>query len=506
MSRSHYNYHNSFHIVFINLLLSLSLLVTCISHAKSTVNNDSNLLAFKKAFTEHQQLISENKYQEALPLAQKSYEFAKGLFPPLDSKRLSVTDNFALNLQVTNHFDQARVIFIELLGLYEQKYGKHGAELLPLLTDITALNTQLKDDVDADEAKGYAVRRYKLYLRHHSDEFVEQFADQELTTTIHAKNTVAKLERHFDKTFDIYESDHWSIIYPPNKLKFVENKMAKLMERTYNNNISFLVSLGLRNKPIDEKMTAVYFATRDDYRSYINSITGDAYVAKASGGMYFPKARAMFVFGYDNKKQGKKKRPKAHTVAHEASHQVLYKTGFHSIHYVQPRWLKEGAAVGFEYHKLKKPFGPHTDNYAFRRVLPIKKALKNGSLISLADLVTFDGDDEDFESSMNQSDIYALGSMLVRFLYTYYPDEFKSYLTILSKSRTTVYERAKFGKNVRLKQFKKAFGSPEAMQEQFSGFIEQVIKKADLDYVKYKADKEAKKKAKREGKNAKNTD
>ncbi|MEI6894682.1 MAG: DUF1570 domain-containing protein [Colwellia sp.] len=472
---------------FYSLILFLSTLVFATRAADIT--------AFNKAYSQHQQLISEKKYQKALPLAQQSYELAKAIFDPLNSNRLIVTDNYALNLQMTHNVTMARAVFIELLALYQQKYGKHAIELLPLLTDITTLNTQLKDDIDEDETKEYAIRRYKLYLRHYSDDFIKQFADPQLPTTRHAKNTAGKLASHFDKDFAIYESDHWSIIYPPKELKFVKNKMAKLMEKTYHNNISFLVSMGLRNKPLKEKMTAVYFENREDYISYIKAITGDSYGSKNSGGIFYHKARSIFLFGYGKGKNSKVKRPKVHTVVHEVSHQVLYATGFQSIHYVQPRWLTEGLAASFEYNTGKLSFGPHTNNYAFRRVFPIKKRVEDSSLISLKDLVTFDGDDEAFNSAQNQSDIYALGTMLVRFLYTYYPDEFKTYLKILSKSRTTLYERAKFGRNVRLKQFKKAFGQPELMQDQFSAFIAKVIKETDVAYAEYKAKKRVKRKS-----------
>lgn len=483
-------------------LLVVGLIFTSVSFV-SNANTANNKATFKKVYSDHQQLISREKYQDALPLAKQAYDLAKITFEPLNNNRLVTTDNYALNLQVTDNLAQARVVFIELLALYETKYGKHAIELLPILSDITAINSALKSTVDVDEVKAFEVRRYKLYLRHNSDEFVKQFADQKLPTTIHAENTASKLASHFDKEFAIYESKHWSIIYPPKRIKFVKNKMAKLMEDTYKNNLSFLVSLGLRNKPIKEKMTAVYFNTRDDYISYIKAITGDSYGANASGGIYQPKARAIFFFGYGESKKGKHKYPKAHIVTHEVSHQVLYAMGFHSLFYVQPRWLKEGTAASFEYYTRKQPFGPHTNNYAFRRVLPIKNRYEDGNLISLKNLVSLDGDDEAFDSSFNQSDIYALGSMLVRFLYAEYPDELKDYLKVLSKSRTTHYEKAKFGKNIRLKQFKKAFGPPELLQAPFNTFIENVIAENDVNYTQYQAKKRAKKKAKMQAKRSK---
>ena len=107
----------------------------------------------------------------------------------------------------------------------------------------------------------------------------------------------------------------------------------------------------------------------------------------------------------------------------------------------------------------------------------------------------FDGNDEKLNNTQNQADVYALGTMLIRFLYQYYPDEFKEYLSIIAKSRTALYERAKFGKNIRLKQFTKAFGDPEVMQDEFMAFSKAVIAESKLAYIAYKKQKEAKKKS-----------
>ena len=409
------------------------------------------------------------------------------------------TDNYALNLQVTENLVKAHTIFKELLSLYEMKYGKHGEELLPILSDITALEQKQVNGVSEEEAKANAIRRYKLYLRHNSDEFVEQFEDKDLPTTQHAINAQKKASKYFKEPFHIYETEHWSIIYSTSNKKYIKNKVAKVMETTYRNNISFLVALGLRNKPIEEKMTAVILASKDDYSRYYRSITGDKYGSNNSSSTYIFKEKAIFMFERGVNKKGKNLKVNAKTIVHSVSAQVMHKTGLRSLDVKYSRWFTAGLSASFEYNNIKKPFGPHTNNYAFRRVLPIKKRFNDGSLITLKQLVTFDGSDEEFSNESNQSDIYALGSILIRFLYTYYPAEFKEYLTIIAKSRTTKYERAKSGRNLRLKQFTKAFGDPEAMQADFSIFIEKVIEETDVAYIeakKRKQERADKKKAK----------
>ena len=455
-------------------------------------NNDAQLVELNKAFSQHQKLINSGDYQEALIFAERSYQLAKEKLAMTAPQRLMATDNYALNLQMTEDLAKAHSIFKELLSLYEMAYGKHAKELLPILADIGNLEQKLIDVVGKDEAKATAIRRYKLYLRHNSDDFVAQFADKKLPTTQHAINTQKKVSKHFDKSFNLYETDHWSIIYSTDKKKYIKNKMAKLMETTYQNNISFLVALGLRNKPIEEKMTAVIFESKDDYSRYIFAITGDKYAAKNSGGIYVYKAKAIFMFERGENKKGKVLKVNTKTVAHEVSHQVMHKTGLQSLRVIYPRWFTEGLAASFEFNDIKKSFGPHTNNYAFRRVLTLKRSFNEGSLITLKNLVSFDGDDEKLKNKQNQTDVYALGSMLVRFLYQKHPDELKAYLTIIANSRTARYERAKSGKNIRLKQFTKAFGDPDLMQASFTKFTENVIAETDIAYAAYKKRKQEK--------------
>ena len=89
--------------------------------------------------------------------------------------------------------------------------------------------------------------------------------------------------------------------------------------------------------------------------------------------------------------------------------------------------------------------------------------------------MTLDGDEEDFNNKEHLFDISQQGSMLIRFLYQYYPDELVDYISIINKSRSAKYERGKFGKNIRLKQFQSAFGKPELLQQQYNAFLEETF-------------------------------
>ena len=270
---------------------------------------------------EHQYhaLIEQSQFKEALVFSKKNYELAKQIFEPLSSNNLMAIDNYALNLQLTNNNADARIIFIELLNKYEEKYGAHGKELLPVLANINELNKQLTQTVPENEIKALAIRFYKLHLRHNSDKFVSQFVDSNLSTTEHAKNTLKKVKRVLNNNYEIFETEHWSIIYPKGKHSFVSKKMAKAMELTYKNNLSFLVAMGLRNKPIEKKMTAVYFANRDDFRTYQIKITGDKQAAKSSTSFYSPKAKSIFMYDRGKNKKGKEKHVSPQTVIFDVS-------------------------------------------------------------------------------------------------------------------------------------------------------------------------------------------
>jgi len=460
------------------LLLKTALLFIFLNINQVSAANTTQ--QFNDAFKNYHNFITQGKYLDALPYAQKSYQLSKEHFDSLDDNRLTAADNYALTLKAVDKLSLSRTIFLELLALSDNKYGEHAKVLLPLLADINALNKQLEDIVDAEEAKALAVRQYKLYLRHYSDDVVSQFVDQKLLTTQHAKNTQQKVSKHLDKQFDIYETKHWSIIYPVNNLKFVKQKMSKLMEKTYTNNLSFLVSLGLRSKPVEEKMTAVYFNSKDDYKSYVKTITHDEYGASNSGSLYSPKARSIFVYGRGKNKKGKEKHVSTKSLIHIVSDQVFDVTGFRAKR-IYPRWFTKGISVSFEPHNFKQSFGPHTSNYSFKRVLAIKKQVQDNSLVSIKRLITLDGDDEAFENVENQRNVYSVGHLLFRFIYTYYPDELKDYLVIIAKTRIGQY-----GKNVRLKQFTKAFGAPEELQDKFTIFTKNIIEETDELYAQYK--------------------
>lgn len=453
------------------VLISLSTLVSINNCLANTLKSD-----FKSAYQQYIQYSDQGEYKKALPYAKQSYEISRELYDEQNPNRIASTDNYAVNLMTLHKNNEAQVIFSELLALYETKYGKHSRELQPILNDLVLVSKKLPELKGSEELKALEVRNYKLYLRHNSHDFIEKFAQDKLETTQHSENMQSKLESLFDREFDIYETDHWSIVHHKSQNKQIK-KIAQTMEETYRSSLSFLVAFNLRNKPIKQKMTAVYFQSREDYITYVSRF-GDTTAAKKSGGVFSTKARSLFFFDRGVKKNGKPLLVRPTTVMHEATHQVMYAFGIHSQYYIQPRWFVEGLAANFEAHDRKREYGPHTNNYSFRRVGQIEKAQDNDELIPLSQLVAFDGDDEEFTNSVNQAAVYALGAMTVRFLYQNYPDEFKEYLTILSKSRTTRYERPKKGKNVRLKQFKKAFGDPKLLDDEFAQYLDKVIEES----------------------------
>lgn len=443
---------------------------------------------FNSAYKSYMAEIEQQDFNAALPFAQKSYELSQKIFEPTDPSRLAITDNYGVNLMMLEQNAKAASIFSELLTLSEQTYGRHARELQPILDDLVEVSKKLEAPDEA-RLKELEVRRYKLYLRHNSREFIEQFKQGELATTQHTKNTLAKLNRFFDEEFQIYETDHWSIIYHPKHRKGVK-KIAKAMEHTYESALSYLVALGLRNKPLETKQTTVYFPSKEHYARYMTKLTKDKYGANHSGGFYSPKARAAFFFDRGKNKSGKSLYASPRTVVHETAHQVFYAFGLHTTRYIQPRWLKEGVAVSFEPQSVKKgKYGPHTDNYSLMRMKVIHKLIKDDELISLSRLISFDGDDEKFSNASNQSAIYALGGLAVRFFYLYYPDEFKAYLAELAKESG---QGVAWGKKLRRRQFSKAFGQPESLDEEFETFVMQMTQDARQRVAQLKRERKQK--------------
>ena len=356
---------------------------------------------------------------------------------------------------LTNQAEITKKALEDMLIQAEKSYGKHAEELLPILEKLVLITQKNSPK----ESKFYNIRRTKIYLRHNSSEFITQFKDINLPTTKHSKDTIKRVNKFFKRDFKLYESAHWSIIYHPNQEKRVIRKIVPHMEKTYDSALSFLISFGFRNKPLKKKMTAIYFQSREDYINYFSKFTPHDKLIKQSLGVYVQQLNTLGFFDHG---EGKKK-VSPRTVSHESAHQIMFNAGLQLNPRNQPRWLFEGLASTFEPLDRKREFGPHTNNYSPKRMQQIIRLQTENAVPTLTDLVSSSYKAE--YNKKNSSSVYAMGSMLVNFLYQHYPDEFKEYLKILAKSKPTR------GGLDRKRMFSHAFGDPDVLQPAFEVFV-----------------------------------
>lgn len=341
----------------------------------------------------------------------------------------------------------------------EKVYGEHAEELLPILEKLVVITQK---DLP-NESKNFNIRRTKIYLRHNSSAFVAQFKDTNLPTTRHSKKTLKQVNKFFKRDFTLYETKHWSIIHHSTQEEAVTKKIAPFMEKAYDSALSFLISFGYRNKPLKNKMTAIYFQSREDYIEFLSKFTFDKKLLKNSLGVYIDNINTLAFF--DNAEN--KKRVRRRTVLHEAAHQIMFNAGLQLNQVNQPRWLIEGLASSFEASNINLEFGPHTNNYGSKRLKQIIKLKNNNELPSINDIVSSSFKEENKIAS--SSKVYAMGSMLIRYLYRHHPDKFKAYLKIIAESERT---RSSNGKK---RMFTRAFGDPENYESEFMAFVDNTL-------------------------------
>lgn len=341
----------------------------------------------------------------------------------------------------------------------EKKHGKHAEELLPILKRLV-ITTQNKNP---KLSKAYNIRRTRIHLRHNSAEFVANFVDFDLPITKHSKKMLSKMNKHFDRDFKIYNNKYWSVIYHESQEAQLAKKVIPLLEHSYDSALSFLISFGYRNKPLTKKMTAIYFQSKDDYKSFISKQTKQK-VNDKSRAHYFRKIDALGF--YDVKKTEAIQTVPRWVLLNSSSFQVMVNAGLFNFHN-QPKWLTRGISTSFELMDKKRESGPHTNNYSPKRMNWITELQNQEALPSIDELVS-----ASFKTENNPKNItraYAMGSMLVRYLYKYHPEEFRSYLTILAKS-----DRSRASSD-RKRMFSKAFGAPESLQANFETFTNETL-------------------------------
>ncbi len=413
--------------------------------------------SFAEAYAEYKSLLANGEPEKTLIAAKSAYEQAQKSYPDGHQNRLATLDNYILILMELKRYDVAAPLIKQLLVQLEQKHGKHAEALIPYLNDLSVAMKISHPQQSLAAAK----RKQAIYLRHNSQTVLAKLEEKPLTPKRKVKNSLAKVSSHFSRPFSIYETEHWSIIHDAAltpRLRYMEN----VMEQSYDSVMSFLIAFGVRSKALDHKMIAIYLPSKEDYQSYVSRIATKT-IAGNTGGLYSRKEDALFVFA-NNKNKNKILRANPAIIAHEAAHQIMFEAGLQRNAFNQPKWLREGLATSFEVVERGVEVGPHRVYISKRRMKGLGKMLKKGSLPSVRAIVSSNLEQEGQRFESVQKD-YVMGAMLIKYLYAFYPDEFKDYFGVLANAKQTA------GSASRRRMFRRAFGDIASHEQPFQEFV-----------------------------------
>ncbi|XPF92903.1 DUF1570 domain-containing protein [Colwellia sp. RE-S-Sl-9] len=446
------------------------------------VNAEDNKEQLLSHVKQYQNLLLDNKFEDAAVEAEKAYTLSQTLFKPTSANHIAISEDYALILLQIERYKQAIPLLQSLVKIIAQKYSTHDEKLIPLLGDLKLATRNINPDLSQE----YAIRQTQLYLRYNSNEYVDSLKNQSLQSTQQAKNLADDLTKITKKTYKIMDAGQWDLIYNEDS-DFNFKQLIKQMDMGYRSALGFLISFNILSKPPEEKLTAVFFSSRADYKAYLHSQKSHnaSAAAQLSTGIYAQHLNTLFLFDHQLTNNRKNKFRVLSTLRHEIAHQLFFNLGLQSrsknVEY--PRWLGEGLATSLEFHNITQISGPQTSNYSFRRLIKLKKQLKKGPLTPISDIVSIRAGSEGI-TSKNNPDIYELGGFLVRFLYEYHPDELREYIKYLTKTHRTKL-------SIRSPIFYRYFGDRESLQQSFDNYIANLIKQMDDKRAKYYKNKKA---------------
>ncbi len=101
----------------------------------STVTADKNQ-DFQKAYKAYQQHINANDTPKAIKAAEQAYLFGSKVYGRNSINTANLAINYAMLLNDTRKSKQARKVLKGKLRILEKEYGKHSAELVPMLMEL----------------------------------------------------------------------------------------------------------------------------------------------------------------------------------------------------------------------------------------------------------------------------------------------------------------------------------------------------------------------------------
>ena len=401
---------------------------------------------FQHAFTRFAEQAKAGELEAALPYAEKVYVLSQSLFPRLNANRLAAAENYALTLKQLAKDAQAERVFQDLLEQQQTKFGNYAAELTTTLADLSELA------LSKQKSQAYQLRFEKIYLRHNSSEFIEQLTSADLETSQLAPKITEKIQQSFDRSVTIHETQHWSLVAVGSSEKFAKNA-ARLLEKTYLSMLSFRIAMDYPPTRLNEKMTAVYFETREQQQIFSRSARW---------------ARGKFATLILNKNG---KRFPAINIAKNASRHAGAITGLERRVKGKPPWLFEGLSKSFQFADVNNEFGPHTDNYLLQSIVQIKNIIGRGTAPGLRKIVSYTGASLPYR---DKAELQAFYPFLVRYLYTFHPEQLAEYFVSISSYDSKVSAPAFRA------EFEEAFGEIEQHEQRFERFLQDMLAEGEI--------------------------
>jgi hypothetical protein len=296
------------------------------------------------------------------------------------------------------------------------------------------------------------------------------------------KRTLADLP----KGFNVHQTEHYTIFY--NGSQAYAQWCGALFERLFMAFRNSWSHQGFEMAKPEVRLVAVIFANKASYVKYSEKALGDA--ADSIIGYYEldPSNRIIMYDltdpGVNGPEQSKRVGPSARiaqflanpeavnavsTIVHEATHQIAFNSGLHQRLSDCPKWFSEGIAMYCETPDLGRSKGwagigvvNRPKLAQFRDFLQHRRPVK--SLRSLIE------EDKRLVDTKLVIDAYAESWALTYFLIHKHPKEYIAYLKDLSRKQPLVID----GKEKRVAEFEKRFGSIDTLEAEFVNYIERM--------------------------------
>jgi len=454
-------------------LVKSSLLSLVICFCGTVLANDK--LELDQAFSKFSKHIKAGELKVGLPYGQKVYQLSQKLFDDSHPSRIAAAENYGFILKQLGKSSEAEVVFLDLLKQKENKFGHYAKELITVLADLSELA------LTEDTTTRYRQRYEKLYLRHHSSEFVSQLTSTNLKTDPFAGEVKARLIKRLDADIKVHETPHWTLLMVGSSNKYA-TETGEMLEKIYKSMLSFRIALDIPPPKLKQKMVAVYFETFEQNRSFnrqkikkyksgmvdvASSYSNRQVFLSRSTSISMPKWYPSAYLPLNLSK--KADAPPQWQVIQATGRYITWNSGLARKTQGKSPWLYWALFSSFFHSDSSKEFGPHTDNYASGSIEQIKKTIAKHSAPSVRIIVAPTDSWRQEGKRTTQFD-----PVLLRYMYTYYPEQLAKFFIDSSSMNTN-------GKNPTLRaRFEDAFGDIEQHEAPFSKFLQALIKDADI--------------------------